>query len=163
MAEKEKMAKAEKLRRWTFPTLRHRHLDHRPRRIPRSRGNIIAGQELPQEAAEGYTGKGSLRGQDEPLRPEGDPTSSRFVASSSGLTPASQSTLRRSRMMTRTGACGGHQDLLPRFSLNAEEPPLIVHWDGKLLPDLTGRRRRESLDRLPNHSFQSCPGKREAA
>ncbi|KAG0718091.1 hypothetical protein GWK47_053151 [Chionoecetes opilio] len=47
------------------------------------------------------------------------------------------------------GACGGHQDLLSKSSPNAEEPPLIVHWDGKLLPDLTGEGEGNLLDRLP--------------
>ncbi|KAG0701139.1 hypothetical protein GWK47_025388 [Chionoecetes opilio] len=47
------------------------------------------------------------------------------VASSSGLTPASRSTLRRSRMMTRTALAEDIKTSFQEF-INAEEPPLIV-------------------------------------
>jgi len=70
------------------------------------------------------------------------------VASSSGLTPASRSTLRRSRMMTRTALAEDIKTSFQEF-INAEEPPLIVHWDGKLLPDLTGEGEGNLVDRLP--------------
>jgi len=61
---------------------------------------------------------------------------------------ASRSTLRRSRMMTRTALAEDIKTSFQEF-INAEEPPLIVHWDGKLLPDLTGEGEGNLVDRLP--------------
>ena len=48
--------------------------------------------------------------------------------------------IRRSRRSHREQFA---DEVLKNFSLNA---PLTVHWDGKLLPDLTGKK---SVDRLP--------------
>ncbi|KAG0718635.1 hypothetical protein GWK47_052044 [Chionoecetes opilio] len=114
MAEKEKMAKAEKVPDggpfrlfvtviWTIV----------PGEFPVSRGNIIAGQQLPQEAAEGYTGSGLCAGQDEPLRPEGDPPppGCGFQLRINACFPKHTSSIQND---DQDGACGGHQDLLPR-------------------------------------------------
>ncbi|KAG0719056.1 hypothetical protein GWK47_051304 [Chionoecetes opilio] len=131
MAEKEKMAKAEKFATWTFPTLRHRHLDPSSQEnFPVSRGNIIAGQQLPQEAAECYTGSGLCAGQDEPLRPEGDPPppGCGFQLRINACFPKHTSSIQND---DQDGACGGHQDLLPRVH-QCRRAPLIVHWMKKL-------------------------------
>jgi hypothetical protein len=52
----------------------------------------------------------------------------------------SRSSLRRARSAHRTSTAAG---LKEAFN---PQVPLTVHWDGKLLPDLTGR---EKVDRLP--------------
>ncbi|KAG0714702.1 hypothetical protein GWK47_001511 [Chionoecetes opilio] len=51
-------------------------------------------------------------------------------------------------MMTRTALAEDIKTSFQEF-INAEEPPLIVHWDGKLLPDLTGEGEGNLVDRLP--------------
>jgi hypothetical protein len=53
--------------------------------------------------------------------------------------PLSRSSIRRARLQHREA---GSTDIKLRF---APETPLVVHWDGKLLPDLTGK---EKVDRL---------------
>lgn len=53
----------------------------------------------------------------------------------------SRSSIRRARIENRMQCAN---DIKSRF--NAVTPPLIVHWDGKLLPAITGR---EKVDRLP--------------
>ena len=52
----------------------------------------------------------------------------------------SAASIRRSRHSHREQFT---DEVLQNFSPNA---PLTVHWDGKLLPDLTGKK---SVDRLP--------------
>jgi hypothetical protein len=52
----------------------------------------------------------------------------------------SRSTIRRSRMSTRKHVTQNDKD---NFSI---EFPLLLHWDGKLLPDITGSK--ETVDRI---------------
>ncbi|KAG0714073.1 hypothetical protein GWK47_001683 [Chionoecetes opilio] len=76
-------------RRWTFPTLRHRHLDPSSQENSPFRGETSSQvSSPPKKRLKVPTGSGLCAGQDEPLRPEGDPLL-QAVASSSGLTPVS--------------------------------------------------------------------------
>ncbi|KAG0722903.1 hypothetical protein GWK47_043624 [Chionoecetes opilio] len=110
-------------------------------------------QQLPKKRLKGFTPEVALcAGQDEPLRPEGDPPppGCGFQLRINACFPKHTSSIQND---DQDGACGGHQPSFQEF-INAEEPPLIVHWDGKLLPDLTGEGEGNLVDRLPNHSFQ---------
>lgn len=55
----------------------------------------------------------------------------------------SRSTISRARMQNRTNLVLKLKD---EFATGVGDIPLTVHWDGKLLPDLTGK---EKVDRLP--------------
>ncbi|KAG0700981.1 hypothetical protein GWK47_025409 [Chionoecetes opilio] len=123
MAEKEKMAKAEK-----FATVDLSDSSS-PSSGPSSQENSpFEGKHhrrsaAPQEAAEGYTGKWSLRWTGRTSQNRKATHLLQAVVSQSGLTPASRSTLRRSRMMTRTALAEDIKTSFQEF-INAEEPPL---------------------------------------
>ncbi|KAG0696976.1 hypothetical protein GWK47_003053 [Chionoecetes opilio] len=120
-----------------------------PGEFPRFEGKHHRRSQLPREAAEGYTGSGPLRWTGQTLSDRKATHLLQAVASSSGINPCFPKHTSSIQNDDQDGRL--RRTSRPPFQefINAEEPPLIVHWDGKLLPDLTGEGERNLVDRLP--------------